>query len=165
MLQKSCLYKEPRIQDTSEQVQKQIEQQILDDLRRGNQKLSFPTDELILETGEDSVQAIGIKNTRDVPLDLKLVFKVKSNAAGGFNEFTSEKPEPFTTIGGINTEATIIWNEKPQTFPPGDSRVFPITITAPDKSGTYLFQVEVVQITADGSESVFDGRDFFIKTS
>lgn len=145
--------------DTSEQVQKQIEQQILDDLRRGNQKLSFPTDELILETSEDTVQAIGIKNTKDSSLKLAVGFEVKT--AAGFDTFVSEVEKTFTTVGGVETDSRIIWNDQTQSFSPGESRVIPITITAPDRSGTYLYKVLITQ--EDGI--VFDERTFFIKTS
>jgi hypothetical protein len=147
------------IEDTSSQVQKQIEQQILDDLRRGNQKLSFPTDELVLETGEDNVQSIGIKNTKDSPLSLAVGFEVKAGA--GFKAFISEVENEFTTVGGVESTSKIIWNDQAQSFSPGESRVIPVTITAPDKSGTYLYKVVIIQ---DDGE-VFDERTFFIKTS
>ncbi len=154
------------IEDTSGQVQKQIEQQILDDLRRGNQKLSFPTDELILETGQDTVQAIGIKNTKDGKLSLKIGFEVKTNE--GFDTFVSEVEKSFTTVGGTEAESKIIWNSEFQDFTQGETRVVPVTITAPDKTGTYLYKVVLIAKEGeneDSTESVFDERTFFIKTS
>jgi type II secretory pathway pseudopilin PulG len=151
------------ISDTSTQVQKQIEQQVLDDLRRGNQKLSFPTDELILGTGEDTVQAIGIKNTKDQPLTLRMGFEVKT--VSGFDPFTSEKQKDIVTVSDINTVSTIIWNSENQNFPPGEARVIPVTITAPDKIGTYLYKVVVYEVNAGVDGEVFDERTFFIKTS
>ena len=152
------------ISDTSTQVQKQIEQQVLDDLRRGNQKLSFPTDELVLETSEDTVQAIGIKNTKDQPLDLRVGFAVKTDT--GFVAFDSEVEFPFTTVSDISTESTIIWNNEIQDFPPGDARVIPVTITAPGRGGTYLYKVVVYEVDNNGiNGDVFDERTFFIKTS
>ena len=147
------------ISDTSTQVQKQIEQQVLDDLRRGNQKLSFPTDELVLETGEDTVQAIGVKNTKDGALDLTVGFEVKTG--GIFTSFKSEEALPITTGSVSETSSTIIWNDESQNFPPGEARVIPVTITAPDKIGTYLYKVVIKE--ADGA--IFDERTFFIKTT
>jgi type II secretory pathway pseudopilin PulG len=147
------------VSDTSEQVQKQIEQQVLDDLRRGNQKLSFPTDELVLETGEDTVQSIGVKNTKDGSLTLRMAFYVKNNV--GFEKFTSEVNFPFTTVSDVSTNSKIIWNSDPQEFPPGESRVIPVTITAPDKIGTYLYKI----VIEDQDGGVFDERTFFIKTT
>lgn len=145
--------------DTSNQVQEQIEQQILDDLRRGNQKLSFPTDELKMETSSDSVQAIGIKNTGDDPLNLKVSFSVKTGAT--FTSFESEKQGKFTSSDGTEFDSKIIWDDSTQNFNPGESRVIPVTITAPDRSGTYLYKVLIIE--DDGS--IFDERTFFIKTS
>lgn len=147
------------ITSTSEQVQKQIEQQILDDLRRGNQKLNFPTDELNLGTGESTVQAVGVKNTKDTTLRLKVGFEVKTKT--GFEPFTSEVPKPFTTVGDTETTSIIIWNSEFLEYTPGETRVLPVTITAPSKSGTYLFNV----LIKDEQDTVFDERTFFIKTS
>ena len=147
------------ISDTSTQVQKQIEQQVLDDLRRGNQKLSFPTDELILGLGEDTVQAIGVKNTKDTLLTLSVTFEVKTD--GKFTAFESEKELTINTASVTGTSSTIIWNNEPQDFPVGDARVVPVTIIAPDKTGTYLYKVKVLDQDGD----VFDERTFFIKTS
>jgi hypothetical protein len=148
-----------QITKTSSQVQKQIEQQILDDLRRGNNKLSFPTDELRLETGEDSVQAIGVKNTKDSELTLRMDFQVKTDQ--GFTSFVSEKEESLTTSGGTSFDARMTWDNTAQTYTQNEARVIPVTITAPDKSGTYLYKVRIL----DASDKVFDERTFFIRTS
>ena len=43
-------------------VQEQIKQQILEDLRTGNKKLSFPTSEVHINRRDASVIAMGIKN-------------------------------------------------------------------------------------------------------
>ena len=152
------------ISDTSTQVQDQIEQQVLDDLRRGNQKLSFPTDKLILETGEDTVQSIGIKNTKDASLILKMGFEVKT--VDGFTAFVSEKDFPFTTVSEIETTSKIIWNDEKQDMTPGQTRVIPVTITAPGKQGTYLYKVVIWEVDQSGvNTDVFDERTFFIQTS
>ncbi len=45
-----------------------IGQQILDDLRTGNKKVSIPYTKLNLEPSEESVQAIGIKNLEESPI-------------------------------------------------------------------------------------------------
>ncbi len=148
-----------QIEGTSTQVQAQIEQQILDDLRRGNQKLSFPTDQLILENGEDSVQAIGVKNTKDDKLKLSVGFQVKT--AEGFTDFVSEQSASLTTSGGVDFDARVTWDDSVQDYDPNEARVIPVTMTAPDKSGTYLYKVLVYE--EDGE--VFDERTFFIKTS
>jgi type II secretory pathway pseudopilin PulG len=150
------------IESTSTAVQEQISQQILDDLRTGNKKLSFPATKLTLETGEESVQAIGVKNTEDGDRTLRIGFQVKTDE--GFTVFTSEVEESFTTVSGVDTSGKIIWDNSDILFDAGESRVIPVTITAPDKSGNYLYKVIIYKIV-DGAEEPFDERTFFIKTS
>ncbi len=149
------------IDKTSSAVQEQISQQILDDLRTGNKKLSFPATKLTLATSEESVQAIGIKNTLDREADLVLSFQVKAGGDGGFTDFPADRELPFQNSGDIQTTSSIIWDDTAQTLKPGETRIIPVTIKAPDKTGTYLYKVSVN--LADGSP--FDSRTFFIKTN
>src|SRR3989338_8840846 len=71
------------IGSTTGQVQEQIKQQILDDLRRGDKSLSFPTTQLKLELNDESVQAFGVKNTQSSgTLCFKVEFQAKDPATG-----------------------------------------------------------------------------------
>ncbi len=153
------------IQSTSTAVQEQISQQILDDLRTGNKKLSFPATKLTVETGEETVQAIGVKNTEDGERTLRVGFKVK--AVERFEGFSSEVELGFATVGGVETAAKIVWDDSDLKFKAGESRVIPVTITAPDKSGNYLYKVLIYKVNPNGEaeEVPFDERTFFIKTS
>ncbi len=144
---------------TSSSIQEQISQQILDDLRTGNKKLSFPATKLTMGTNEESVQAIGIKNTADSPIEITIAFQVKEGNA--FKPFVSEQLLTFKN-GANDVKSRIIWDDSTQTFKPGESRVFPVTITAPDKSGNYLYKIILKK---QGTEEEFDSRTFFIKTS
>lgn len=151
------------ISKTSSSIQEQISQQILDDLRTGNKKLSFPATKLTLTTSEESVQAIGIKNTEDSQVNLIIGFEVKSG--NEFPPFISEQEQTFTS-GANQVKAKIVWDNSPQPLKAGESRVFPITITAPDKTGNYLYRITVSK--ADDSGTItgpFDSKTFFIKTS
>ena len=145
---------------TSTSVQEQISQQILDDLRTGNKKLSFPVSKLTLETGESDVQAFGIKNTADSDKNILVSFQVKT--ASGFENFISQAPLPFSTAAGTDTEARIDWDDSTQTLNAGESKVVPITIIAPDKTGNYLYKVI---LTDEDSGEEFDSKTFFIKTT
>jgi len=151
-----------QIQSTSTAVQEQISQQILDDLRTGNKKLSFPATKLVLETGEESVQAIGVKNTADSELILKVGFQIKTGER--FSDFFSEVMGTFETTGEEIT-SKIIWDSSKITFAAGESRVIPVTITAPDKTGNYLYKILVYRVTGENNEEIFDERTFFVKTS
>ncbi len=152
------------ISTTSTQIQAEISQQILDDLRTGNKKLSFPSTQLILETGTESVQAIGVKNTKDSKIYLRLAFQVK--AGDQFVPFGSEQAKTFTNSGGVETQSKIIWDDSLQEFGQGQSKVIPVTITAPDKTGNYLYKVILEEFDKDGvAMGEYDSRTFFIKTS
>ena len=147
------------IKDTSTAVQEQISQQVLDDLRTGNKKLSFPATTIVLGNGDESVQAIGVKNTEDTALNLEVAFFVKTDQ--GFVQILSETPKIFRTTGSpTDTVTKIIWDDSAVNFGAGESRVVPVTITAPDKTGTYLFKVQII-----AAGETFDERTFFIKTS
>ena len=148
------------IQKTSTAVQEQISQQILDDLRTGNKKLSFPASKLVVETEEESVQAIGVKNTGDTNIDLTVAFEVK-NADGTFDKFTSGDDVSFSTKDGTAT-GSILWDDSKQTLKPGESRVIPVTIKAPDKIGNYLYKVVLEE---DTQTEAYDQKTFFIKTN
>lgn len=152
------------ISTTSTQIQAEISQQILDDLRTGNKKLSFPATQLTLETGAESVQAIGVKNTKDSSTHLRLAFQVK--AADGFKPFVSEQTLPFSSSGGVDVNSKIVWDDTPQPFKAGESKVIPVTVNAPDKTGNYLYKVILEETDQNGVvKGEYDSRTFFIKTS
>lgn len=160
-----------QMEATSTSVQEQISQQILDDLRTGNKRLSFPATQLTLETNELDVQAIGVKNTEDAQKSLEIQFSVMGYAteASGDEEFipfiSGQNTDWYTKDDAGNSQqvnAELIWDFSEQVFGQGDSEVFPVSITAPSKSGNYLFKI-VLMDTADGLE--FDSRTFFIKTT
>jgi len=152
-----------QMESTSSSVQEQISQQILDDLRTGNKKLSFPATSLSLETSELDVQAIGVKNTEDSEKVLEIQFEVKDGES--FLPFISQTEFDFTS----GADARIDWDDTPQTLGAGESRVFPVSITAPSLTGNYLFKI-ILQECADATcstyvESEFDSKTFFIKTT
>ena len=152
------------ISSTSTQIQAEISQQILDDLRTGNKKLSFPATQLTLETGAESVQAIGVKNTKDSSIHLRLAFEVK--AGDGFKPFISEQQLTFTSSAGAEVGSKIVWDDTPQPFKAGQSKVIPVTINAPDKTGNYLYKVILEEVDESGAViGEYDSRTFFIKTS
>lgn len=154
------------VSGTSEKVLSETSQHILDDLRSSNKKLSFPTDKLSLLTGQESVQAIGIKNTGDGNIWLKVGFQVKDGS--GFIDF----PEVGSLDLPSNTgTAKIIWDAEAQYLAPGESKLVKITITAPSKQGNYLYKIVVTAVenpNAPPSATIlgpYDTQTFFIKTS
>lgn len=148
------------IQKTSTAVQEQISQQILEELRTGNKPLSFPASELKLDTGAESVQAIGIKNTDDEEHTFEIRFQVKESG-GSFQDFENDVDLDFASKTGEAT-ASIIWDDEPQTLREGKTNVVPVTIKAPSKQGTFLYKVILYNIDA---EEDFATKTFFIKTT
>ncbi len=151
-----------QITDTSTSVQEQIEQQILDDLRRSNNKLSFPSNDLTYETNEEDVQAVGVKNTEDQSLYLKLGFQVKDG-----EDFIDFESGTEIEISSMEAEAQIIWDNSWQEMDAGDDKVISFSLTAPDKQGTYLYKVYLMESEdgTDATESEYDSTTFFIKTT
>src|SRR3990167_3179602 len=60
-------------------VQEQIKQQILEDLRTGNKKLSFPTSEVQMGRRDDTVIAMGIKNVESKSINFGIEIKPVGN--------------------------------------------------------------------------------------
>lgn len=151
-----------QITDTSTSVQEQISQQILDDLRRSNNKLSFPSNDLTYETSDEDVQAAGIKNVGDQPKYFRLGFEVKDGA--NFVTFDSNQDRAISTM---NAEAEIIWDDSWQRMGAGDTKVISFSLTSPDKQGTYLYKVilEMADDDLGTNAEVYDSTTFFIKTS
>ena len=57
-----------------EGVTQQIKEQILNDLRTGDSKISFPSSEVITGKGESQVIGVGVKNRKDSTLYYKMQF-------------------------------------------------------------------------------------------
>lgn len=154
------------IKQTTSTIQEQIKQQVLDDLRTGNKKLSFPATQIRMGVNEQGVHAVGIRNVGDQTLKFKLTFEVKIGGEN-FGTFT-----PGTSRGSdeaIAPSARVDWDDSKQELVAGESRVYPITIVAPSKAENYLYRVSVIEVTDTGTpipnKSLYDSRTFFVKTS
>lgn len=160
------------MEETSSGVQEQIKQQILDDLRTSNKKLSFPASEMKMSAGDlSSAQGIGIKNTKDSQLDFLVGFEVKTDS--GMQQFLSFEELSANQPGadGAAFEATISWDDTPQTLPAGESGIVFASFTAPDSFGNYLYKI-LLYIDADGdgilnkdSDTFYDQKTFFIRVN
>ena len=150
---------------TTSAVQEQIKQQILDDLRTGNKKLGFPATQVKAEAGEEVVQAIGIKNTDDLAIKVKVNFWVQNGGpTDGFTEFKPGVQLPWVrATDNEDITARVDWDNSPQDLARGDSRVMPVTIKAPSREGNLLYKIEVVKIE-NNVEVPYDTKTFFVKT-
>ena len=59
-------------------------------------------------------------------------------------------------------DAEILWDDSPQELSGGETVVIPVTITAPDKIGNYLYKVT---LTDEASGEEYATKTFFVKTT
>jgi type II secretory pathway pseudopilin PulG len=154
---------------TTTAVQEQIKQQVLDDLRTGNKKLSFPATQLKASPSEEIVQAIGVRNAEDKKIGFKIEFQVKSGDQ--FVSFTSQTSLDDLRVAGQTDTASarVDWDDTVQYLSPGEARVYPVTIIAPDLSGNYLYKVSIKLMKIGDTDLTnnppeYDSRTFFVKT-
>jgi hypothetical protein len=134
------------ITETSSSVQEQIRQQILEDLRTGNKKLSFPATTLAIEKGDSQDIAIGVKNVKnsgDLNFEIIMNTLEKQGASG---EDVSEQVEYFFLSGPFNLEVT-------------EAEAYNIKILATGDKGTYLVGLKIIDVdTGD----IYREKSFFV---
>jgi|TARA_B100002003_G_C14120009_1_gene538664 hypothetical protein len=132
------------IGDTTGQVTEQIRSQILEDLRRGDRKLSFPTTELKLQIQRSKIIAVGVKNTVEDRLD----FKIEVNQIDANGQVLTN-PDLGTFIYNTGTLSLEI----------NEANVYPIRFTAGDNGDTGIFEIKVID-TFNNVE--YASKSFFI---
>ncbi len=140
------------IGDTTEQVQEQMKEQILDDLRRGDKKLSFPSASLQVEKGEEEVIVIGVKNTGSQTLNFRIrLFEIVGTDSVELG--STSKPVDGNKYG-------YFWDTTPQTLSAGEPNVFPITLsTENDATGTRLFKIIIDESSTADITTCLGGAD------
>ena len=139
------------ITETTLTVQEQIKNQILDDLRVGNKKLSFPTERVTVQSGQKKDLAIGVQNLKDEDIKFKLIVQYRDEDG----VFQDETP--------LTNEAGFFWDNTPQTLGLGEARVYGILLQAETSKNTYLYKIVVEEL--DDSNNVigeYDSKSFFV---
>ncbi len=134
------------IGDTTGTIQEQIRQQILEDLRTGDKRLSFPGTEINLGKKESSVTAIGVKNVKQGTLKYKLIIQ----SAGGAPIFGTDINDNFLYATAIDE------------LPPTESRLIPVRITSETSAGTGQFKIIIQDVTDTEEGTLYDSKTFFI---
>ena len=137
-------------------VQSQIKEQILEDLRTGNKKLSA-TRELKVNRGESQLLGIGVKNVVDDTLEFGIVVNCMREKTAG--------PEGCEDMVG-----KVFYDDSmTNSLSPTEANVFTAEFSAPRKTGTYLFEILVNRSVA-GEEGqvneafeVYDRASMFLK--
>jgi hypothetical protein len=143
------------ISGTSSSVQEQIRQQILEDLRTGNKKLSFPATTLNIEKGSSQDIAIGVKNV----LNGDLSFKVSILT-------TKQQGNDLVTEEELRDQVEFFLNEGPYTLGPTDAEAYNIKITAAGDKGTYLVRLVVANVKdLDANDELLDDASPYAEKS
>ena len=129
-------------EETFSDVQGQVKQKIIEDLRTSNKKLSFPTQTISLEKGDSKDIAIGVKNVGGQKMSFSVLVETTSSQGG--SDYTD-------SIG-------YFYDSTEQELSPKDSEAYNIKITANGDPDTYLVKLSLV--LADGS--TYATKSFFI---
>jgi hypothetical protein len=152
-----------KISETSLEVQEQAKQGILEDLRVGNKKLSFPTDRYSLAKDERKDIAIGVLNTRDGDLSFKINITKFNSTANTFGSVPIE-----TTQSG-----SFYWDRTTQTLKKGEARVYGILHKAEGSTSDNLYKISLVEVdkttgaplmagTPSAYVGDYDSKTFFV---
>ncbi|MBI2666064.1 hypothetical protein HYX13_00470 [Candidatus Woesearchaeota archaeon] len=133
------------ITDTSSGIQEQIRQKILEDLRTGDQKLSFPAQTLSIPKGEAADIAIGVKNNLNNELTFTIKVETKKSQTGGATN--------------LNEQVEYFYDQGPFTLKPTDAQVYNIKISAPGDKDTYLVNLKIE--LSQGGE-IYAEKSFFV---
>ena len=131
------------IGDIGTGVQEQIKQQILEDLRTGNKKLSFPTSEVKIGRRDDTVIALGIKNVESKTIN----FVIQLREVGTPEAEVLFRYQNATQIGVSGSDPY------PFSLGPAESEVYPVRIETGTTTGTNTYEVRVVYASEDTTGS------------
>ncbi len=132
------------LEEQREEVTEQIRSQILEDLRTGNKKLSFPSTEINVEKGQAKVIAMGVKNTQalealDFVVDINIL---QAQIAGD-------------TITGAEAEAlddiNFFYDSTSKRLKVTEADVYSIRMTAGGRKGVYMTKIEIKEADEEGS--------------
>jgi hypothetical protein len=157
------------ISSTTEDVQAQVKQRILDDLITNDKKLSFPKTEIRIDKGASEVMTIGLRNKKDTPLNYYLTFTfiAAPNVASG-------NPATVTDLNVPSSQnAWFQYDASPTQIPSADSAVRSVRLTVPTEvivasgtktitQGSYALTFKVVEVACiqDGTGTVVGSKRY-----
>ncbi|MFW5747129.1 MAG: hypothetical protein ACOCWQ_06295 [Nanoarchaeota archaeon] len=144
--------------DTSLQIGDSTKDQIMDILREGNKKIAFPGKEVKVESGDQEVIAIGVKNTLDRTLEYKIDIEVIATALA--DGTTTEEPAPVDYGQG---KGQFFWPKISKELDAGSSDVIAIKYTAEKSKGSYLYRISLIdQDAEDDDNDVYAATEFYV---
>ena len=168
--------------ETTDIVQEQVKQQIVDDLRESNKKLSFPADRIKITKNQKKDIAIGIKNVESNTLQFAvLAFTQEDENVGLECLVTDEDISALTDLEELELPACddpaignikYFYNRKPETLGSTETKVIPISITPKGDQQTYLASIIVLAYNANADANAdepavweYDSKTFFIEVT
>lgn len=173
---------------TTAQVQEQVKQQILEDLRTGDKKLSFPSTRVQIDKGGLNDLAVGIKNTKpsgemhfylDVFVSKDQLNNIKCTKIPGADAeafdglaVTCDTTQSTATdaVGedGQVKDLSFFWQSGPYTLGVADSEVYPISVQETGKqSDTYMVNIVVWECSDDDCTGILKApyaeKNFFVQ--
>ena len=148
------------ISSTTSDVTEQIRSQILEDLRTGNKKLSFPSTEISVEKGEAKIIAFGVKNTR---ASGDMTFTILPNI------LQAQKAGATIVETEDITDVSFFYDPTPKTLGVTDADVYTVRLTASGSKGVYMTKIivcetseEATDTTVCDSANIYAEKTFFI---
>ena len=138
--------------ETAGAVQEQISQQILEDLRVGDKKLSFPTEEVKVTKSDSKQLSVGVKNTEETDLKFTIQIKLIETDTTVDNKVDVKDIEDYEV-------GKFIWDTSTQSLAPTEANVFPIKFIAGKHAETYTFQILIMP---EGATEAYATKSFFI---
>lgn len=143
------------------EITEQVKSQILEDLRVGNKKLSFPATEVNIEKGQAKTLALGVKNTKSIEsLDFKIKVELLQAQVGGVTYTKGANGWEPQVPGGINLDVNFFYDETPKTLGVTESNVYSVRTTATGTAGTYMAKISIME--GASYDQVFADKTFFI---
>ena len=150
------------ITSTTGQVQEQIRQQILEDLRTGNKPLSFPVQRIKASVNEKKDLAFGVMNTGDNAIEYIIGISAWD---------TTLDPDDFTSLDSTKTSSPgdFFWDSSPQSLKPREANVYNVVHKVEGSSGTYMYKI-IITKTKEGDTPLdpvveHASKSFFVEVS
>ena len=134
------------IGEIREDVTDQVRQNIVDDLRNNDKKISFPKTEVNINKGDSEILAVGVRNKEDETLSYKMMFTPQSAPDGA----------DLTSLG-----SWFQYSQDAHSLPSSESDVRNIRLSVPKdaKSGSYFLTFDVMNTN---TSKIYAQKDFFI---
>lgn len=160
------------LEEQREEVTEQVRSQILEDLRTGNKKLSFPSTEVNIDRKKSKTLALGVKNTKAIEkLDFGITVNILQAQVGPDTFKLTDAGWVCGTLSGCTTDPSeytlkvnFFYNQGPFKLGVTESNVYTVRTTAIGTAGTYMAKISLLEQSTKGGEydKIYAEKTFFI---